>query len=58
VKSIYTLKAIYMKIGWKPLKSETFSTFATTFAIATIGNIRRPTSYRTIDIESGETTCF
>jgi hypothetical protein len=47
-----------MKIGWKPFKSETFSTFATTFAIATIGNIRRPTSYRTIDIESGETTCF
>jgi len=44
-----------MKIGWKPLKSETF---ATTFAIATIGNIRRSTSYKTIDIESGETICF
>ncbi len=47
-----------MKIGWKPLKSETFSTFATTFAIATIENIIRSPSYKTIDIESGETTCF
>jgi len=58
VKNIYTLKAIYMKIGWKPMKSKTFSTFATTFAIATIENIIRSPSYRTIDIESGETTCF
>jgi hypothetical protein len=36
---------MYMKIGWRPLKFETFSTFATTFAIATIGDIRRSTCY-------------
>jgi len=34
-----------MNIGWKPLKFETFSTFTTTFAIATIRDIKRSTSY-------------
>jgi len=32
-----------MKIGWRPLKSKTFSTSTTTFAIATIKGLRRST---------------
>jgi hypothetical protein len=34
-----------MKIEWKPLKSKTFSTFITKFAIATTRDIRRSPSY-------------
>jgi hypothetical protein len=34
-----------MKIGWRPLKSKTFSTFTTTFVIATTVDIRRSTCY-------------
>jgi len=38
-----------MKIGWRPLKFETFSTFATTFAttfaITIIGDIRSSIGY-------------
>jgi hypothetical protein len=34
-----------MKIGWRPLKFKIFSTFTTTFTIATIGNIRRSACY-------------
>jgi hypothetical protein len=34
-----------MNIGWRPLKSETFSTFTTTFAITIIRDIKRSTGY-------------
>jgi hypothetical protein len=44
-----------MKIGWRPLKFETFST---TFAIATIKDRRRFTCHSTTNRESGDTTCF
>jgi len=34
-----------MNIGWRPLKSETFTTFTTTFEIAIIRDIKRSTCY-------------